>query len=60
MLGSKNNRCPPPTSSHQETTEARTVFALGLKIAAAAVEGQWDCLGRLWTGASKFFIAHGR
>ena len=49
-----------PRSPHQETTEARTVFVLGLKIAAAAVGGQWHCLGRLWTGASELFIAHGR
>lgn len=49
-----------PHSSHQETSEARTVFVLGLKIATAAVGGQWDCLGRLWTSASEFFIGHGR
>lgn len=60
MLGSKTTDAHHPPSSHQEATEARTVFALGLKIAAAAVGGQWDCLGRLWTGASEFFIAHGR
>lgn len=49
-----------PHSSHQETTEARTMFVFGLKIAATAVGGQWDCLGRLWAGASEFFIALGR
>lgn len=59
MLGSKDNRCPPTDSSHQETAKARTVFVLGLKVAAAAVGGQWDCLGTLWAGACALLIPRG-
>lgn len=36
-----------------------TVFVLELKIAAAAVGGQRNCLGTLWAGACELLIPHG-
>lgn len=48
-----------PLLSTPRDYSTKTVFVFGLKIAAAAVGGQWYCLGTLWAGTCELLIPHG-